>query len=234
MQMILQYLSPSDLVRFFRTSKQALSFANLFCRSSPLHFYRCSADAASTPSEHKRILMIGLSEWARFSELDMRWQIVNNVAQLAKLQTIEVCSIQVQGKHYVCGVGFDTGRSKAFLGHKTEDLHTFNIADTTTETIRLAVDALGIRSIKYGDSPWFFGGPGSLFCWEGLSIRQGNRKIRIIRDALKFRHLKWHREAPHIFEETVLMRNQHPFPSSTRGCIAEEYYVRQHPEEERA
>lgn len=286
--MILQYLSPSDLVRFFRTSKRALSYANLFCRLSPLHFYRCNINTTST-REDKRILILALSTWPRFPGLDVRWQIVRKVVELAKLlpfvddsssvaptfnpratlqlvnhrfglhedildiplqnKTIEICSIPLEGKHYICGIGFNTGQSKLFLGCETENLHTLNISSITTKAIGLAVDALGVRSIKYGTSPWLLGDPESLCCWEGVSVERGCRKIRIIRDvstlyfvhecylqrllqALKLRHLSWHHECPVLFEETIVMRNKHPI-LSIHGTIAEEYYVRQHPEHER-
>lgn len=219
--MILEYLLPSDLVRVFRTSKWALSYANLFCRSNPLHFYRCNITATGTEKD-KRILMIALSTWDRIPELDVRWQIVKKAAELARLlpfvdedsssaqkfspqaplqpvnhrlglcedsfviplhaKTLTACSIQLEGKHYVCGIGFDTEESTLFFGHETKSLHTINISSTTTETIGIAVDALGVRSIKYGTSPWLFGDPRSICCWEGLSVRRGRRKIRAIHD----------------------------------------------------
>lgn len=286
LQMILEYLSPSDLVRFFRMSKWALSYANLFCRLNPLHFYRCNITATDTEKD-KRILMIALSTWDRFAELDVKWQIVKKAAELAELlsfvnknsfsaqksslqvslepvnhrfglcedsfviplhgKTLTACSIQLQGKHYVCGIGFDTEQSTLFFGHETENFHTINISSTTTETIGIAVDALGVRSIKYGTSSWLFGDPRSICCWEGLSVRRGQRKIRVIHDVstsssihevysqklqgLKLRYLSWDQDTPPLFEETLLMKNKHPSLSS-HGFVAEEYYVRQYPDQE--
>ena len=216
--MILEYLSPSDLVRFFCTSKWALSHANLLCRSNPLHFYRCRVGAC----KDQRILMIALSSWSCYSELDTRWQIVREAAELARLlpsteqndtvpqtfdpgaplrpinhqsglhesllnippdaKTITVCSVQLRGQHYVRGIEIDTGQSSLFVGRKTKSLHTMNIPSATTETIGLAMDSLGVRSINYATCQWSSGDPSSIGCWEGLSVRRAKRKIRVIHD----------------------------------------------------
>ena len=82
--MILEYLIPTDFVWFFRTSKRALSHANLFCHLNPLHFYRCNINPACTGKD-ERFLMIALSTWPRVSELDTRWRVVRQAADLAKL-----------------------------------------------------------------------------------------------------------------------------------------------------
>ncbi|KAB8227934.1 uncharacterized protein BDW43DRAFT_323398 [Aspergillus alliaceus] len=268
---IFEHLSPSDLVRFFCTSKEALSYANLFCRTNPFHFYRCSANTAGI-KEDKRILMIAFSVWARLCELDRRWEIVRRVAGIAKLvpflsdkssalstfdpraplravnhqfglcenlldipdhaSTIEVCSIRLDGKCYVCGIGFVSRKSRLFFGNRTESLCQIDVSNTTIETIELAVDALGIRSIKFGISPWLFGDPAFNCCWGGISLRRNRTRIRIIRDALKLRDLSWHQMTPPSFEETILMKDKHPSLSS-HWFIAEEHYVQQHPERER-
>lgn len=223
--MILEYLSPSDLIRFFRTNKRALFYANIFYRLNSLHFYRCGINITDVGNDI-RILMISLSTWHHFPELDARWQIVSKAAELAKLllfvnessqvvqtfnpraplqpidhqfglcedflkipltvKTIEICSIYLNGKHYACGIGFNTEKSRFFIGHETGRFHIINIG-ATTETIGLAMDALGVRSIKYGNSQWLFGDPRSIDCWEGLSIGQENRKIRIIHDVSTIR-----------------------------------------------
>ena len=284
---ILQYLSPSDLVRFFRTSKQALSYANLFCRLNPLHFFRCSTGATSH-SEDKRILMLALSTWAHYQELDLRWQVVTKVCDLAKtlpflsetglavgptpdpraplrlvhhqyglhedlieipnnIKKFQACSILIAGRHYICGMGVDTTESSLFLGTKIQTLPTIDVNDRGIGTIGLAQDALGVRSMRYGTSPWLFGNPESLGCWGGLNVWQGSRRIRIIRDvrsinisgtvadriqALKFRCLSWHREIAPLFEETLLIRNKHPSLSS-HEFISEELYVQRKRETER-
>lgn len=284
--MILEFLSPSDLIRFFCINKWALSYASLFCRLNPLHFYRCNLNIASS-GEDKRILMLALSTWSRISELDTRWQVVRKAADLAKLlpfvdqnipsqtldpraplqlanhrlglhedfldipldaKSIEVCSIQLEGNRYICGIGFNIGRSKSFCGHKTKNIHIINIDSIKTEMIGIAVDALGVRNIKYG-TLWLFDDSGSICCWQGPSVGRGHRKIRIIRDvsrvmacfvysdysqrlqALKFRYLSWNREVP-LFEETILMKKKHP-SLSDHEFIAEDYYVQQHPEQEK-
>ena len=201
---VLEYLSPSDLVRFFRTSKEALSHANLFCRTNPFHFYRCSTNTTGT-EEDKRILMIAFSTWDRLCELDRRWEIVQRIAGNARLiplldgkslpvptfdpraplqtvshrfglcqdfldipdhaEVIEVSSIGLKGKRYVCGIGFVSGDSRVFCGNRTEHISMVNVSSPTIDTIELAVDALGVRSIKYGNSPWLFGDPSLICCW---------------------------------------------------------------------
>lgn len=219
--LILQHLLPSDLIRFFNSSKQALSYTNLFCRLNPFYFYRCSIDTSNV-IEDKRTLMVALLSWARYSELDARWEIVSRLSNLAELlslvstsrptvstlnpraplqfvnhqfglhenvfdlpdqaRLIEVCSTAIAGKHYVCGVGFGTTKTQSFFGNRTKWCHKFENSSATTETIGFAIDKLGIRSIKYGSSPWSFDDPETIGCWEGLSIRKGYSKIRIVRD----------------------------------------------------
>ncbi|KAE8420923.1 hypothetical protein BDV36DRAFT_305859 [Aspergillus pseudocaelatus] len=268
---VLEYLSPSDLVRFFRTSKEALFQANLFCRTNPFHFYRCSTNTTGT-EEDKRLLMIAFSTWDRLCELDRRWEIVKRVAGSAKLiplldgkrlpvptfdpraplqavshrfglcqdfldipdhaEVIEVSSIALEGKRYVCGIGFVSGNSRVFCGNRTEHIRMIDVSSPTIDTIELAVDALGVRSIKYGNLPWLFGDPSSICCWRGLSLRQNHQKIRIVRDALKLRDLSWYQETTPSFQETILMKNR-PFSLPSHGLIAEEHYVQRRPERER-
>ncbi|RAL04039.1 F-box protein [Aspergillus ibericus CBS 121593] len=272
MLLILQHLPPSDLVRFFRTSRQALSYASLFCQLNPLHFFRCSTGATNC-SEDKQILMLALSTWTRYEELDLRWQLVTKVCELAKLlsflsdiglavgptpnprapllhvqhqhglhedlieipnnvKNIQVCSILLAGRRYICGIGVDTGESCLFYGNKTESLRTLDINNRELEAIGLAEDALGVRSMRCGTSPWVFGDPETLGCWGGLSVPQGRRKIQIIRDALKIRYLNWYHETAPLFEETLLIRNQHPSLSS-HEFISEELYVQRNQGKER-
>ncbi|KAI1950604.1 hypothetical protein LOZ57_002167 [Ophidiomyces ophidiicola] len=255
--LILEYLAPSDLIRFFCTSKWALSFVDLFCRSNPFHFYRCDLNVAGDMGD-KRILIIALSTWPQFPELDTRWQVVREAAELAKLvpfmdqkgtaaqtfdpraplqlfnhnfglyedildiplnaKSITIYRIRLRGRHYVCGIGFDTGQSSLFIGNITTNFYTKTVPSTAAETIGIAVDALGLRSINYGACQPCFGNLESIDYWEGLS-------------ALKFRDLSWHHKTP-LFEETILMKNRHPSLSG-HGFISKEYYVQQHPEQER-
>ncbi|PKY00063.1 hypothetical protein P168DRAFT_285576 [Aspergillus campestris IBT 28561] len=267
--MVLPYLSPADLVRLFRTSKELLSYADLFCRTNPLHFYRCGTNTAGT-EEGKRVLMIALSTWTRLDELNRRWEIVRRAADIARLvpllakqlpsiptldpgaplravshsfglcesfvdipdhaETIEVCNITLDGKYYVCGIGFISKESSVFCGQRTEHVQTVNIS-RPTDKIEMAVDALGVRSIKYGSSLWL-GDPSVTRCWRGLSLRETHRKIRIVRDALKFRDLSWDRETASSFEETLLIKES--IPSLWRHRLfTEEYYAQSYPERER-
>ncbi|PTU22461.1 hypothetical protein P175DRAFT_0542312 [Aspergillus ochraceoroseus IBT 24754] len=139
-----------------------------------------------------------------------------------------VCSILLNNVHYICGIGFIACGSESFIGNKTESLHIIDICHYPTDAIWLVEDALGVRSMKYGSSPWLFGDPKYIRCWEGLSLRQGPRSLRIIRDALKFRHLGWLHQSNPTFEETILVRNEHPSRSGQR-FLKEELYVQQSP-----
>ncbi|PLN86903.1 hypothetical protein BDW42DRAFT_936 [Aspergillus taichungensis] len=171
--MILAYLSPSDLAWFFRTSKEALSYADIFCRTSPLR-------------------TVGHSFGFRESFVD--------IPDHAKM--MEVCSIVLDDERYVCGIGFVSRKLSVFCGHRTKCVQQVRITNPRTDTIEMAVDALGVRSIKYGDAPWL-GDPSVTRCWRGLSLREKRPRIRIVHDALKFRDLSWERKTAPSFPEIL-------------------------------
>lgn len=96
-------------------------------------------------------------------------------------EVMEVSSIPLDDKYYVCGIGFASKESRVGCGHRTQYLQTVDITRSTIDTIELAVDALGVRSIKYGDSPWV-GDPSVTRSWRGLRRQQTRGRIRIVRD----------------------------------------------------
>ncbi|OJJ45687.1 hypothetical protein ASPZODRAFT_509932 [Penicilliopsis zonata CBS 506.65] len=97
------------------------------------------------------------------------------------------------------------------------------------ETIGLVVDSLGIRSLRFGDLPWSSGRPEDINCWEGFSQRQEDRRVRIVRDALKFRQLSWCYSKCLSFEESIFMRGKHAF---WHGSISRDSYIQVNPHQE--
>lgn len=43
------------------------------------------------------------------------------------------------------------------------------------------MDALGIQTMKFGESRWSSGGPEDIRCWEGLSMRHGILKFGLFK-----------------------------------------------------
>lgn len=82
---ILKYLPPSALISFFCSSKQALTFADLFSQQHRWHFYR-SIDIMSTSCYGQALMLAIFSEFSRtqYLGLDKRWELQSNVVPLAK------------------------------------------------------------------------------------------------------------------------------------------------------
>jgi len=95
---------------------------------------------------------------------------------------IEVHSIVLHENLYVCGLGFSHGLARLFVGNQSKTVNKVGVSHTDFDVVGFIVDALGIRTLRFGDSPWFCGGPESLKCWEGITRRRGATKIRIVLD----------------------------------------------------
>lgn len=256
--MILKFLPPSSLARFFCSCEHALSYATEFFSQRTLHFYGC-IDATSTVT-YIRMLMLALnSEFsdAQFLGLDKKWELVSTVADLACVtlpavnlkaqlssigypfasqeliaeipgdtKEIEAHMMILQGKRYICGIRFQIGDARTLIGNKSNISVKINVAHIQIARIGFIVDLLGIRSLRFGDSEWSSGHPGSIRCWEGFNKRREATKIRIVRDGLKFRQVSWCRTDPPSFEESILMREEHA------GFVCQEDFVQQNPHEE--
>ncbi|KAL4935986.1 hypothetical protein BDV06DRAFT_116155 [Aspergillus oleicola] len=146
------------------------------------------------------------------------------------VKVVDVSSIILNSRYYVCGIGFRGETTYSFFGNKTRLVHTSSL-DTTVNTIRFAVDALGIRSLKWGICPGIPEDLGSSDWWEGFSRRQDTRKIKVICDDLKLRHVSWYLDRPCSFTETLLMRGGHVSAPSYRH-ISQKHYIQQHPSRE--
>ncbi|KAL4983879.1 hypothetical protein BDW68DRAFT_181180 [Aspergillus falconensis] len=97
------------------------------------------------------------------------------------VKAVDVSCIMLNGRHYVCGIRFRGGTTYPFFGKKTRLMHTSSLTIAMT-TIRFGVDALGVGFLEWGTCKGISEGLGSSEWWQGFSLRQGARKIRIIHD----------------------------------------------------
>ncbi|KAL4927739.1 F-box protein [Aspergillus undulatus] len=142
------------------------------------------------------------------------------------VKAIDVNSIMLNGRRYVCGIGFQDGTANCFFGNKTGLLYK-QCLTTAMNTIKFAVDALGVRFLEWGTDKGL-SKAGTSAWWEGFTQKQGCQKIKIVYDALKFRHVSWCLDSPCSFAETLLIRGEH-IPVLGCGYISKEYYIQQHP-----
>lgn len=111
-----------------------------------------------------------------------------------KINAIEVHSRVLWGNRYVCGIGCQTGAGLQFFGNQSDVLDNVDISHQI-DRIGFVMDALGIQTMKFGESRWSSGGPEDIRCWEGLSMRHGDTEIRIIQDVcvnVSVRESCWH------------------------------------------
>ncbi|KAL4744895.1 hypothetical protein BDW72DRAFT_212010 [Aspergillus terricola var. indicus] len=147
------------------------------------------------------------------------------------IETVEMFSITLSGQRYVCGIGLRSKTTYSFYGNKTQFLYESNFPVAEMDTIGFAVDGLGVRSIQWGVSQELLRPLGSFECWEGFSRKQRRQEIRIVSDALKFRHIGWSQDYLPSFPETLLMKGGHA-SISDRGTVSEEHYVQDNPRRE--
>lgn len=84
--MILEYLSPTDLLRLFCTSKIALDYGDSVMRTKPRQFYRCIPADNEGISKRRLLLVLSLRfPKSRNEGLDMRWEVVSRIRVLSKL-----------------------------------------------------------------------------------------------------------------------------------------------------
>ncbi|RAH63002.1 hypothetical protein BO85DRAFT_494545 [Aspergillus piperis CBS 112811] len=218
--MILDYLPPTDLIRLFCASKIALDYGASFMRREPRQFYRClpTADegnlAMNSTSPTVDVCAPTKSNNDAYGFSD------SFAILLIDLQAITVYGVRMDGRIYVCGLDLRTRSTHQRIGTHSE----------LVDVICFLLDAVGIRSLKFGRSEWSFGDPKRDQCWEGLSIRRGEGRLRIVRDALKFRHIGWCSDTTISFPETLLMQKSHAF---WKGHIDETHYVAGEPQDEK-
>lgn len=74
------------------------------------------------------------------------------------------------------------GGSTHFLGHKTSFVSKVDVSTSRVDELGFIVDSLGVRSVRFGGSPWSSGDPKSVKCWEGFSRRRAAKTFRVVRD----------------------------------------------------
>lgn len=96
------------------------------------------------------------------------------------VEAIDVWAMNLEGRHYVCGLGIQSISKYSVYGNKTGLLHRTNFPNGLIDSIGFATDALGIRCIQWSGSR--NGGLDGAECWEGLSLKRESQEIRIIHD----------------------------------------------------
>ncbi|XRM38466.1 hypothetical protein ABZX51_001881 [Aspergillus tubingensis] len=219
--MILEYLSPTDLVRLFCTSKIALDYGVSFMRTKSDQFYRC------IPADNEESTPPTVEIWATKTLVNHAYGLWNSFADLpTDLEVIMVYGIRIKDHVYVCGIDFLTRSTHQHVGHHSKLVSRVEILSTQVDVVCFLEDAFGIRSLKFGHSAWSFEEPKSDQCWEGFSIRRREGRLRIVRDAVKFRHIGWCFDTTPSFEETLLVRNSNAF---WKSHIDENYYFPLYP-----
>ncbi|GAA86161.1 hypothetical protein AKAW_04275 [Aspergillus luchuensis IFO 4308] len=219
--MILDYLPPTDLIRLFCASKIALNYGDSVMRTKPRQFYRCipADNEESTPPTveiraTKTLVNHAYGLWISFADLP------------TDLKVITVYGIRIKEHVYVCGIDFLTRSTHQHVGHHSKLVSRVEILSTLVDVVCFLADAFGIRSLKFGHSAWSFEEPKRYQCWEGFSIRRREGRLRIVRDAVKFRHIGWCSDTTPSFEETLLVRNSNAF---WKSHIDENYYFPLYP-----
>lgn len=91
------------------------------------------------------------------------------------IETVDIYSIFLNGHYYVCGIGFQSKTAYSFCGKQTRLLRRSSVLNDDLDNIGYAVDALGVRCLRWGTCQGLTEGPDSARCWEGFSRRQGRR-----------------------------------------------------------
>ncbi|PYH70074.1 uncharacterized protein BO88DRAFT_425013 [Aspergillus vadensis CBS 113365] len=228
--MILDYLPPTDLIRVFCSSKIALDYGASFMRREPKQFYRC------LPADDEGNLAIDsmsptVDVCAPTKSNNHAYGFRDSFAILPiDLQAITVYGVRMEGHIYVCGIDLRTRSTNQRIGTHSELVSQLYPIHDQIDVICFLLDAVGIRSLKFGRSEWSFGDPKRDQCWEGLSIRRGEGRLKVVRDALKFRHIGWCSDTTVSFPETLLMQKSHAF---WNGHIDETHYIAGDPQDEK-
>ncbi|PYH31091.1 uncharacterized protein BO87DRAFT_399789 [Aspergillus neoniger CBS 115656] len=208
--MILEYLSPTDLLRLFCTSKIALDYGDSVMRTKPRQFYRKLIRYIATESIPPTVEI-----WAPKKLVNHAYGLWNSFADLTTgVEVITVYGIRIKDHVYVCGIDFLTRSTHQHIGHHSKLVSRVEILPTQVYFVYFLADAFGIRGLKFGFSAWSFEEPKSDQCWEGFSIRRREGRLRIVRDAVKFRYIGWCSDTTPSFEETLLVRSRNAFYKS--------------------
>ena len=103
-------------------------------------------------------------------------------------RTIAVHMTVIHANNYVSFLEFlKSGDAHRDINRKSSTIVKIDFPPTAIHLLRFVVDGLGIRSLKFGNSPWIVESPESIQnCWEGFSMRRTVQRIRIVRDVRYF------------------------------------------------
>lgn len=96
----------------------------------------------------------------------------------------KVYTILVRGKNYVSGLQGIPYASCKPIGDCRGSSYDIYFNPNNIDSLGFIVDALGIRSLRLGDSEWSSGTPFKLNCFEGLSIAntKGDKELIVLAD----------------------------------------------------
>lgn len=86
---------------------------------------------------------------------------------------MEVYSRRIRGDFYICGLGWNSASGKSLVG---STLGTKIQTSFEQTTLRFITDLLGIKMVKFWESPWW---PERTAGWEGMSILRGYSELVI-------------------------------------------------------
>lgn len=98
------------------------------------------------------------------------------------LEAITIYGTRIAGHTHVCGLDFLTRDTRQHVGAHSNLVYRQAILHNQANVICFLVDSLGVRGLGFGRSAWSFEDPKRHHCWEGISIRKGEGRIRIVRD----------------------------------------------------
>ncbi|KAF7860458.1 hypothetical protein EAF04_008584 [Stromatinia cepivora] len=136
----------------------------------------------------------------------------------AKISTdvkgLTVYIISIRGRDYISGIEGIPSNSCQPIGHLHGPRQRIFFNMEKTDNLSFLIDSLGLRSLQIGESTWSSGTPDRLGCFEGRSILKNGSvaELVVFTDALKFRHIGWHRRH---FIDSIEPLPHHSWESST-------------------
>ncbi|OJJ72419.1 hypothetical protein ASPBRDRAFT_64824, partial [Aspergillus brasiliensis CBS 101740] len=238
--MILSYLSPTDLVRLFCTSKIALDYGESFmCRKSR-QFHRCVLLPDDEGISKRRLLLVLSLNFleSQSAGLDLRWEVVSRITRLSKYMfniAIDSRSPTMNASAPMKPVNHAYGLWNSFADLPI-DLQAITVYGVRIEghiyvcgldfLTRSTHQRVGVHSklvsrfdVLHDQVDVIF------FLVDALGIRN----LKLGRSGIKFRHIRWHSDTIPSFGETLLMQNGHAF---WKGHVDENHYISRDPEME--
>lgn len=86
------------------------------------------------------------------------------------LDEMQIFLTELRGKSYICGIKLLV-RGKGVLEGRMSDSSTQVAISELPKRLFYGQDALGLRCLKFENTPWCGGSPPDLQCWEGINFR---------------------------------------------------------------